>query len=213
MTFTSQLYVRDDLTELMHKLNESKYQFMRDRISRLWPEWRAAAKKLEQQKPSFGNRQRKNILLFMGAFAFYKQWLEKAYDGVSLGEMVQWSDLIASVYVLGHNITLSAEQDTINRLLDAKSEKRRCATRLLHKPFDLIYTDYVGTFYLNEDLGASRTHFRCNLRILDSFGTDAEFNCLEYKVLDKSLKSNWGGQDVHLRQIMTMFREQKTQDF
>ena len=63
MTFTSQLYVRDDLTELMHKLNESKYQFMRDRISRLWPEWRAAAKKLEQQKPSFGNRQRKNVCL------------------------------------------------------------------------------------------------------------------------------------------------------
>ena len=54
---------------------------------------------------------------------------------------------------------------------------------------------------------------RCNLRILDSFGTDAEFNCPEYKVLDKSLKSTWGGQDVHLRQIMTMFRKQKKQDF
>lgn len=48
------------------------------------------------------------------------------------------------------------------RLLDAKSEKRLCATRLVHKPFDLIYTDYIGTFYLNEDLGASRTHFRYN---------------------------------------------------
>ena len=63
MTCTSQLHVRDDLTELMHKLNESKYQFMRDRISRLWPEWRAAAKRLEQQKQSFGNRQRKNVCL------------------------------------------------------------------------------------------------------------------------------------------------------
>ena len=54
---------------------------------------------------------------------------------------------------------------------------------------------------------------RCNLRILDSFGTDAEFNCPEYEGLDKSLRSAWGGQDVHLRQIMTMFRKQKTQDF
>ena len=59
----------------------------------------------------------------MGAFAFYKQWLEKAYDGVSLGEMVQWSDLIASMYVLGHNITLSAEQDTINRYFSTLSIK------------------------------------------------------------------------------------------
>ncbi|XP_073232225.1 alpha-1,6-mannosylglycoprotein 6-beta-N-acetylglucosaminyltransferase A-like [Porites lutea] len=199
------LHVRDDLTGLMHKLNESKYQFMRDRITRLWPEWRAAAERLEQQKPSFGNRQRKNILLFMGAFAFFTKWLEKAYDGVSLGEMVQWSDLIASMYVLGHNITLSAEQDTINRLLDANAKKRLCATRLVHKPFDLIYTDYIGTTCLDNKLGASRSHFRCNLRILDSFGTDAEFNCPEYKVLHKSLKSSWGGQDVHLRQIMTMF--------
>ncbi|XP_073232226.1 alpha-1,6-mannosylglycoprotein 6-beta-N-acetylglucosaminyltransferase A-like [Porites lutea] len=97
-------------------------------------------------------------------------------------------------------------KESIQRiLLDANSKKRFCASRLVHKPFDLIYTDYIGTFYLNEDLGASRTHFRCNLRILDSFGTDAEFNCPEYEGLDKSLRSAWGGQDVHLRQIITMF--------
>ena len=63
MTFTPQLHVQNDLRELMHKLNESKYQFMRDRISRLWPDWRAAAKRLEQQKPSFKNRQKKNVCL------------------------------------------------------------------------------------------------------------------------------------------------------
>ncbi|XP_073232233.1 alpha-1,6-mannosylglycoprotein 6-beta-N-acetylglucosaminyltransferase B-like [Porites lutea] len=57
------LHVRDDLTELMQKLYESKYQFMRDRIARLWPEWRDSAKRLEQQKPSFGNRQIKNKII------------------------------------------------------------------------------------------------------------------------------------------------------
>ena len=61
----------------------------------------------------------------MGAFAFFKNWLQKAYDGVSLGEMVQWSDLIASMYVLGHNITLSAEQDTINRYFSTLSIKEQ----------------------------------------------------------------------------------------
>ena len=60
----------------------------------------------------------------MGAFAQHKIWLEKAFDGVPLGEMVQWSDLIASMYVLGHNITLSAEQDTINRYFSTLSTKK-----------------------------------------------------------------------------------------
>ncbi|CAH3025887.1 unnamed protein product [Porites evermanni] len=210
------LHVRDDLTGLMHKLNESKYQFMRDRITRLWPEWRAAAERLEQQKPSFGNRQRKNILLFMGAFAFFTKWLEKAYDGVSLGEMVQWSDLIASMYVLGHNITLSAEQDTINRYFSTLSIKKypfldigivRCDW-LRSKPKQSKFGRELlemSKIYQIVDFEGPGCNYQCNLRILDSFGTDAEFNCPEYKVLHKSLKSSWGGQDVHLRQIMTMF--------
>ena len=57
----------------------------------------------------------------MGAFAQQKIWLEKAFDGVPLGEMVQWSDLIASMYVLGHNITLSAERDSIKRYFSTMS--------------------------------------------------------------------------------------------
>jgi len=51
----------------------------------------------------------------MGAFAYHEHWLERAYSGLPLGEMVQWSDLIASSYILGHNITLSSEQEFINR--------------------------------------------------------------------------------------------------
>ena len=51
----------------------------------------------------------------MGAFAYHKGWLENAYSGLPLGEMVQWSDLIASSYILGHNITLSSELEFLNR--------------------------------------------------------------------------------------------------
>lgn len=51
--------------------------------------------------------------------------------------------------------------------------------------------------------------FRCNLRILDSFGTDAEFNYAEYGGLPKEFKTKWANVDVHLRQIMTMFRKIK----
>ena len=55
------------------------------------------------------------IFVFMGAFESHKNWLVDAYKGVPLGEMLQWSDLIASLHVLGHNVTISAEQQTMNR--------------------------------------------------------------------------------------------------
>ena len=55
------------------------------------------------------------ILFYMGAFANYENWLENAYSGLPLGEMVQWSDVITAFYVLGHNITLSSEKEIINR--------------------------------------------------------------------------------------------------
>ena len=52
--------------------------------------------------------------------------------------------------------------------------------------------------------------FRCTLRILDSFGTDPEFNYAGYNShIPKELRSNWGNADVHPRQIMTMFRKTK----
>ena len=45
--------------------------------------------------------------------------------------------------------------------------------------------------------------FRCSLRILDSFGTEAQFNYAEY-LLDGA---DFGYLDVHLRQMLTMFRK------
>jgi len=53
--------VRDDLKELMHKMNDSKYQWMRERITRLWPDWKKAAQALNQEKPAFRNRHMKNV--------------------------------------------------------------------------------------------------------------------------------------------------------
>ena len=35
---------------------------------------------------------------------------EKAYEGGPLGELVQWSDLIASLYILGHDLEFYNER-------------------------------------------------------------------------------------------------------
>ena len=44
---------------------------------------------------------------------------------------------------------------------------------------------------------------RCRLRIVDSFGTEAQFNHLT----DKALKTSFGSHDLQLKQFNTMFRK------
>lgn len=53
-------------------------------------------------------------------------------------------------------------------------------------------------------------HFRCSLRVLDSFGTHMEFNIRSYfaahkKDLGGAAKNPWGGHQLNLQQFMTMF--------
>lgn len=40
---------------------------------------------------------------------------KEATKGGPLGELVQWSDVIASLYMLGHDITVSADLATVQR--------------------------------------------------------------------------------------------------
>lgn len=45
------------------------------------------------------------------------------------------------------------------------------------------------------------------MRVVDSFGTEAEFNFAEYSKPILGGRSPWANADLHLRQIMTMFRK------
>uniref|UniRef100_A0AAF5PZW5 alpha-1,6-mannosyl-glycoprotein 6-beta-N-acetylglucosaminyltransferase n=1 Tax=Wuchereria bancrofti TaxID=6293 RepID=A0AAF5PZW5_WUCBA len=79
--------------------------------------------------------------------------------GGPLGELVQWSDLIAALYLLGHNLMISTEVRTLKK---------------------------------------------CKLRILDSFGTHAEFNSRIYFAAHKnslggSRKNPWGNHQICIR--------------
>lgn len=49
--------------------------------------------------------------------------------------------------------------------------------------------------------------FRCRIRILDSFGTEAEFNYGAYRGSIPGGRSPWANADLNLRQIFTMFRK------
>lgn len=45
------------------------------------------------------------------------------------------------------------------------------------------------------------------MRVLDSFGTDAEFNYKHYKGNIPGGRSPWGDMDLQLPQFMTMYRK------
>ena len=66
-------------------------------------------------------------------------YAEGAFKGGPLGELVQWADLITSVYMLGHRITLSTE---ISQLTAYINQPKGSSCPL--GEFDVIYVDIVG---------------------------------------------------------------------
>ncbi|KAL9958750.1 hypothetical protein ACROYT_G035807 [Oculina patagonica] len=93
-------------------LTKLNLRWMRDRINRMWPLWVTAAKQFEAEASLRRPHQVKKIFIFFGTYAYRPAWLRSAYRGAPLGEMVQWSDLLASLYILGHNLTLAVNSKT-----------------------------------------------------------------------------------------------------
>ncbi|CAL8096287.1 unnamed protein product [Calicophoron daubneyi] len=144
-------------------------------------------------RPQLRNRARLNILLHMGLLTPESHMgIENAIGrGGPLGELVQWTDLLASLYLLGHSVTISMEVKFIKNLLISKA-MLPCQTT--GNVFDLVYTDIVGYRQLKPILSIPS----CRFRILDSFGTEAPFN-------HGTQKSTWGGLHLNLKQFYTLF--------
>ncbi|KAK3726434.1 hypothetical protein QZH41_014938, partial [Actinostola sp. cb2023] len=196
--------LRTNKTELLQMLKHSNWAWIRDRINRLWPYWIEGALALEKRKTNLQNRASQNIFVFMGSFAFEPQFFTAAFYGGPLGELVQWTDLISTLYILGHNLTISANKDDLPILLNAPKIEG-CATKAKDDDFDIIYTDYNGCKYIAMAVGPNHSQYRCRIRVVDSFGTEAEFNFAEYSQPIPGGRSPWANADLNLRQIMTMF--------
>lgn len=84
---------------------------------------------------------------------------------------------------------------------------------------DLVFTDIMGlrrikrkkkNFFLSNKLAhlSDGLPFRCKFRILDSFGTHAEFNSNVYFKAHSSQiggKNAWGGHELALQQFLTLY--------
>lgn len=197
---TMRLELEDSFINDLTALN---LRWVRDRITRMWPHWVKGAKEFEKEGSLRRQHHAKKIFIFLGTYAFQPNWLDRAFTGAPLGEMVQWSDLLASLYILGHDITISDNATTFMRHLTVPTI-RGCSDAFMPE-FDLIFTDYNGLTYMQMNLIPNLSPYMCRLRILDSFGTDAEFNYASYSEPIPGGKSVWAMAELNLRQILTMF--------
>ncbi|TPP62905.1 Alpha-1 3(6)-mannosylglycoprotein beta-1 6-N-acetyl-glucosaminyltransferase [Fasciola gigantica] len=96
-------------------------------------------------QPHFFNRTRLNIHLHLSFISLSSSALfeQSVGKGGPLGELVQWTDLLAGLYILGHNVSISIEPLKLFEHFNfTPSKKPECQTE--QNVFDLLFTDIVG---------------------------------------------------------------------
>ncbi|XP_065915908.1 alpha-1,6-mannosylglycoprotein 6-beta-N-acetylglucosaminyltransferase A-like isoform X3 [Dysidea avara] len=148
-----------------------KLKWIRNRMMAMADSWESAAHNLSHYRP-FLFLKKKTILLVPGLvidrYCMNCLFAENAFKGGPLGELVQWTDLIVSLFMLGHKITIVT---TPTMLQEAA-----------HGPkFDIIFSDYLGLEGLKQTGLFNR--YQCSVRVLDTFGSEASevFSTSDYK--------------------------------
>ncbi|XP_078257166.1 LOW QUALITY PROTEIN: alpha-1,6-mannosylglycoprotein 6-beta-N-acetylglucosaminyltransferase B [Rhinoraja longicauda] len=201
-----QAFYRKDFAQLLELMGSGKESliFMKKRIRRLSTQWILAAQNIDQ-KLEMRKRQRKKMLIHLGFLT------EEAGDvfspivskGGPLGELVQWADILATLYVLGHSLKISATLRELQSFLGVPPGRGSCP---LTGPltFDLIYTDYHGLQQMKQHMGLSFKKYKCRIRVIDTFGTEPAYNFDDYANL-RGYRTNWGHWNLNPKQYMTMF--------
>lgn len=182
-----------------------EFRWMRLRIRRMADAWIQAIKSLAE-KQNLEKRKRKKVLVHLGLLTKESGFkiAETAFSGGPLGELVQWSDLITSLYLLGHDIRISASLAELKEIMKKVVGNRSGCPTVGDRIVELIYIDIVGLAQFKKTLGPSWVHYQCMLRVLDSFGTEPEFNHANY-AQSKGHKTPWGKWNLNPQQFYTMF--------
>nr|XP_009508489.1 PREDICTED: alpha-1,6-mannosylglycoprotein 6-beta-N-acetylglucosaminyltransferase A [Phalacrocorax carbo] len=193
----------DNLYKMMSRHEEFRWMMLR--IRRMADTWIEAIKSLAE-KQNLEKRKRKKILVHLGLLTKESGFkiAENAFSGGPLGELVQWSDLITSLYLLGHDIRISASLAELKEIMKKVVGNRSGCPTQGDKVVELIYIDIVGLTQFKKTLGPSWVHYQCMLRVLDSFGTEPEFNHAHY-AQSKGHKTPWGKWNLNPQQFYTMF--------
>ncbi|XP_064827067.1 alpha-1,6-mannosylglycoprotein 6-beta-N-acetylglucosaminyltransferase A-like isoform X1 [Oncorhynchus masou masou] len=202
----SQTEIRTSFEELYRVMSRrEEFRWMMLRIKRMEDPWINAIRALAA-KQNLAKRKRKKILVHLGLLTKESGFkiAENAFSGGPLGELVQWSDLITTLYLLGHDVRISASLAELKEIMRrVMGNKSSCPTQG-DKVVELIYIDIVGLTQFKKTLGPSWVHYQCMLRVLDSFGTEPEFNHAHY-AQSKGHKTPWGKWNLNPQQFNTMF--------
>lgn len=200
---------RTNVQSLLNLLTDEKglkFRWIKARIVQMWPHWQTAFSALKIKR-DFSKTVKKKILIHIGLLSNENKlhFAEEAGKGGPLGELVQWSDLITSLYILGHDIIVTADLLSATSVIGNIVSKKLCPQKLPND-VDLLYTDYIGLKELSTKIGTLSPQFLCKLRVVDSFGTEAQFNFNLYKEkLPGGSVAPFGRYNLNLRQFQTMF--------
>ncbi|XP_032858285.1 alpha-1,6-mannosylglycoprotein 6-beta-N-acetylglucosaminyltransferase B isoform X3 [Tyto alba] len=120
----AQAAFRSDLARLLELIGTGKesLSFMKKRIRHLAQQWLRAARRLEQ-KLKGQQRDQKHILIHIGFLTEESGdvFSPRVLKGGPLGEMVQWADILAALFLLGHSL----------RVTVSLKELQRCRVRVI----------------------------------------------------------------------------------
>ncbi|XP_058285004.1 alpha-1,6-mannosylglycoprotein 6-beta-N-acetylglucosaminyltransferase B isoform X5 [Hylobates moloch] len=197
---------RSNLSHLLDLMGSGKESliFMKKRTKRLTAQWALAAQRLAQ-KLGATQRDQKQILVHIGFLTEESGdvFSPRVLKGGPLGEMVQWADILAALYVLGHGLRVTVSLKELQSNLGVPPGRGSCPLTM-PLPFDLIYTDYHGLQQMKQHMGLSFKKYRCRIRVIDTFGTEPAYNHEEYATLH-GYRTNWGYWNLNPKQFMTMF--------
>ena len=122
------------------------------------------------------------VLIHIGALTDKSgfHFAENAGKGGPLGELVQWSDLIASLYALGYNIDFSTEIDQLKSFLIV-NHRGGCPTASETK-YVAVFLDIVGLKQLKK---LTKSRFQMYKYVVASFLVTRPFFSMEREKWDK----------------------------
>ncbi|KAL3056646.1 hypothetical protein OYC64_019179 [Pagothenia borchgrevinki] len=194
--------VRENLTDLYPSLEKrSQFRWIEQRIRSMERVWVEAGRSLSA-KYDLKERKAKQILVHPGVVTAESKAkiAEAAFNGGPLGELVQWSDLISTLHILGHHVYLTASLPDLLHYFGV--DTGGCPP--FHSNPNLIYTDIIGLRQIKSVLKGSWLKYRCIIRVLDTFGTEPDFNHISWANKHK-LASPFGRLNMIPLQFYTMF--------
>ncbi|KRZ88860.1 Alpha-1,6-mannosylglycoprotein 6-beta-N-acetylglucosaminyltransferase A, partial [Trichinella sp. T8] len=178
--------------------NVQNYKWMKERMTSTWSDWSEAYSWLKRNRRHLLPKKQLTILVHMGFLtkASGFKFGESAFTGGPLGELVQWSDLITTLHFFGHRLLISSESSTLKSTLSQYSSSSSFCDALTGDEPDLIFTDIIGINQIRRISANFYSKYTCRLRVLDSFGTQAQFNHAPYfkaHITQLGKDNPWGG--------------------